>query len=99
MKTKKQKRIALIAHDNMKPTLIEWVRRNQSMLRTHHLCATGTTGKLLKEQLGLKITLFKSGPIGGDQQIGAKIVDGQIDFVIFLWDPLGAHPHDVDVKA
>lgn len=94
-----RKRIALIAHDRKKTSLVAWCRKNQSILEQHDLSATGTTGGLLEASLKLQIFKFKSGPLGGDQQIGAKIVDGEIDFVIFFWDPLEAQPHDVDVKA
>lgn len=94
-----QKKIALIAHDNCKPKLIQWAKDNKDALSGHLLYATGTTGGLLTESLGLKITTFKSGPMGGDLQIGAAVVDGLIDCVIFFWDPLQPHPHDVDVKA
>src|ERR687895_120717 len=93
------KRIALIAHDNCKMDLLDWARYNRDTLSTHELFATGTTGRLLSEQLGLDITRFHSGPLGGDQQVGAGIVEGKIDFVIFFWDPLEPHSHDVDVKA
>lgn len=94
-----RKRIALIAHDNRKPDLLEWVRYNRGTLSRHELCGTGTTGGLIAEELGLDIRRFKSGPLGGDQQVGAAIADGQIDMVIFFWDPLMPQPHDVDVKA
>lgn len=93
------KNIALIAHDNRKPDMVEWVRFNLDTLKKHHLFATGTTGKLLIRELGLPVTCFNSGPLGGDQQIGAHIADGTIDAMIFFWDPLEPHPHDVDVKA
>ena len=94
-----RKRIALIAHDNCKPDLLEWARYNRETLARHALCATGTTGALLARELGLDVVRFRSGPLGGDQQIGAAIVDGRLDFVIFFWDPLNPHPHDPDVKA
>jgi methylglyoxal synthase len=95
----KEKKIALIAHDNKKADLLEWARFNKDLLAKHKLFATGTTGQLLASHLQLEIYKFKSGPLGGDQQVGAKIVDGEIDFVIFFWDPLEPQPHDVDVKA
>jgi methylglyoxal synthase len=95
----RRKRIALIAHDNRKPDLLAWARYNLETLRAHELFATGTTGALLASELGLDVTLFLSGPLGGDQQVGAGIAEERIDFVIFFWDPLEPHPHDVDVKA
>lgn len=94
-----KKRIAMIAHDNKKEVLLEWARYNLESLRRHELFATGTTGKILIEELNLNIHRFASGPLGGDQQVGARIVDGELDLVIFFWDPLEPQPHDVDVKA
>jgi methylglyoxal synthase len=94
-----RKRIALIAHDNLKQGMLEWARYNQGTLAGHELIATGTTGALLVEELGLPVHVFLSGPLGGDQQIGAAIAEGRIDVVIFFWDPLEPHSHDVDVKA
>ena len=93
------RRIALIAHDNLKQDMLDWARFNRGTLAKHELHATGTTGTLLAEELDLDVHLFLSGPLGGDQQIGAAIAEGRIDFVIFFWDPLEPHPHDVDVKA
>jgi methylglyoxal synthase len=94
-----RKRIALIAHDNCKETLVDWARYNRGTLARHELYGTGTTGALIASELGLRVTRFVSGPLGGDQQVGAAIVEGRIDLVIFFWDPLEPHPHDVDVKA
>ena len=99
IKMNKKKRIALIAHDNKKQDLLEWAKFNKDLLSGHELFATGTTGQILTAELGLEIQRFKSGPLGGDQQIGAKITEGELDFVIFFWDPLEPQPHDVDVKA
>ncbi len=96
---KKQKRIALIAHDNRKKDLIEWTKMHKEKLNRHFLCGTGTTAKLISEKVGLPVKGFKSGPLGGDQQIGARIAEGRIDFMIFFWDPLTSQPHDPDVKA
>ena len=95
----RRKRIALIAHDNRKRHLLEWARYNVGTLARHELFATGTTGSLLHDELGLKVTRYLSGPLGGDQQVGAAVAEGRIDFVVFFWDPLAPHPHDVDVKA
>ncbi|MCX7022656.1 MAG: methylglyoxal synthase [bacterium] len=94
-----RKRIALIAHDNRKTDLVAWARYNRSVLAHHELYGTGTTGRVISEELGLPVFRFKSGPLGGDQQVGALIAEGGLDFVIFFWDPLEPHPHDVDVKA
>lgn len=99
IKMEKQKSIALIAHDNRKKDMINWVKANRSKLSKHFLCGTGTTAKLLAKETELPITAFNSGPLGGDQQIGSRIVEGNIDFMIFFWDPLSAQPHDPDVKA
>jgi len=96
---KPSKRIALIAHDGKKQDLIEWIKYNKGTLENHHLCATRSTGLMIEEEVGLTITKFMSGPIGGDQQIGARIAEGDIDFLIFFWDPLSPQPHDPDVKA
>lgn len=103
------KNIGLVAHDNRKKDLVDWVKWNYKSLKNHHLFCTGTTGKLVEEALfekvelhekaHIKITKMKSGPLGGDQQLGALISEGKIDILIFLWDPMQAQPHDVDVKA
>lgn len=94
-----RKKIALIAHDNKKADLLEWVKFNRGTLLKHELYATGTTGKIVEKELGSKITILQSGPLGGDQQIGARIAEGTIDFLIFFWDPLEPLPHDPDIKA
>jgi methylglyoxal synthase len=96
---KKIRRIALIAHDNLKPAMVDWARSHLDYLQKCELSATGTTGSRVETELGLQIHKFKSGPLGGDQQIGAKVAEGLIDLVIFFWDPLSPHSHDVDVKA
>lgn len=89
----------LIAHDNRKADMLEWARFNRETLGVHELYATGTTGALVAAELELPVTRFLSGPLGGDQQVGAAIAEGRIDFAIFFWDPLEPQPHDVDVKA
>jgi methylglyoxal synthase len=96
---KKKKQIALVAHDNKKRDLVEWVKFNKYLLSLHELYATGTTGNIIENEVGLKVTKLKSGPLGGDMQIGAKIANGEIDFLIFFWDPLESLPHDPDIKA
>ncbi len=94
-----RKRIALIAHDNRKLDLLDWARFNRGTLMEHELYATGTTGGLVEDALGIPVSRFLSGPLGGDQQVGAGIAEGRLDIVIFFWDPLQPQPHDVDVKA
>ncbi len=99
MKQKKIKTIALIAHDNKKAAMVNWALKNKETLQKYELCGTGTTAKLVAEATELKVKRYLSGPLGGDQQIGAKVAEGKIDIVIFFWDPLEAQPHDPDVKA
>ena len=95
----KKKNIAHIAHDNKKAELIEWCEQNKDIMTQHFLCGTGTTARMITDKTGLQVKGYNSGPLGGDQQIGAKIVEGRIDFVVFFSDPLTAQPHDPDVKA
>ncbi len=95
----RRKRVALIAHDDRKVDLLDWARFNRGTLSEHDLFATGTTGGLLANELGLTVHRFLSGPLGGDQQVGAAVAEGRLDFIIFFWDPLEPQPHDVDVKA
>ena len=94
-----QKRIALVAHDHKKKDLLEWAKYNRDGLARHIIIGTGTTGKMLEQMLNIEVIKLQSGPLGGDQQIGAKIAGGEIDFVVFFWDPLESQPHDPDVKA
>jgi methylglyoxal synthase len=93
------KKIALVAHDNKKQDLVEWAKFNRDLLAHHDVYATGTTGEMLEGELGFKITKLQSGPLGGDQQVGAMIVNDEINFLIFFWDPLEPMPHDPDVRA
>ncbi|MFA6596235.1 MAG: methylglyoxal synthase [Ignavibacteriaceae bacterium] len=93
------KKIALVAHDNKKKDIVEWAKYNKTLLAHHKIFATGTTGSILEKELGFKINKLQSGPLGGDQQVGARIADNKIDFLIFFWDPLEPQPHDPDVKA
>jgi methylglyoxal synthase len=97
--SQEKKRIALVAHDNKKSDLLEWARFNRDLLAEHHVYSTGTTGRMLQEELNIPVVRLQSGPLGGDQQIGARIAEGEIDFLVFFWDPLEPHPHDPDVKA
>ena len=94
-----KKTIALVAHDNTKKDMVEWVEFNKGTLSQHNLYATGNTGNMIAERTGLEINILKHGPLGGDMEIGALIADGKLDYLIFFWDPLEATPHDVDVKA
>jgi methylglyoxal synthase len=94
-----RKKIGLVAHDNMKPDLIEWCLYNRELLVLHDLVATGTTGRMLEQELEHPVARLQSGPLGGDQELGALIAQGKIDFLVFFWDPLEAQPHDPDVKA
>ncbi len=96
---KQRKRIALVAHDGRKSDLVEWVKQNHSTLSQHTLCGTGTTGGIISEKCNLNVSRLKSGPLGGDQQLGAMIANSELDVLIFFWDPMAAQPHDVDVKA
>lgn len=98
-KLSEEKNIALIAHDARKQDLLEWVSHNKDTLSNHRLFGTGTTGKLVADHTGLTVHQYRSGPLGGDQQIGSRIAEGEIDFMIFFWDPLESQPHDPDVKA
>jgi len=95
----KVKHIALIAHDGKKNELVEWASANKKILSKHFLCGTGTTARMITNKTGLPVKAYNSGPLGGDQQIGARVCEGVIDFIVFFWDPLEAQPHDPDIKA
>jgi methylglyoxal synthase len=95
----RDKKIALVAHDNKKQDIVDWAKYNRDLLAHHQVFATGTTGRILEKALDFRISKLQSGPLGGDQQVGAKIVENKIDFLIFFWDPLEPQPHDPDVKA
>ncbi len=94
-----RKRVALVAHDHKKKELLEWARFNRGFLAQHEVFATGTTGRMIELELGIPVVKLQSGPLGGDQQIGARISEGEVDFLVFFWDPLESQPHDPDVKA
>ena len=94
-----RKNIALVAHDKKKEDLLDWAKDNKQILKDHHIVATGSTGELIEKTLRLPVTKLLSGPLGGDQQIGAMIAEGKLDFLVFFWDPLEAQAHDSDVKA
>jgi methylglyoxal synthase len=99
MTVARRRRIALVAHDNKKPELLEWARVNKDVLSRHDLVATGNTGRLLGEEVGLEVRCLRSGPLGGDQQLGAMICENEVDMLVFFWDPLEPQPHDPDVRA
>lgn len=99
MNAARRRRIALVAHDNKKPELLEWARVNKDVLSRHDLVATGNTGRLLGEEVGLEVRCLRSGPLGGDQQLGAMICENEVDMLVFFWDPLEPQPHDPDVRA
>ena len=99
MESPATKRIALVAHDNMKDEMLEWAKDHETELSRHTLVGTGTTGRLITEHTGLTVERLRSGPLGGDQQLGARIAEGLIDILMFFWDPLEPQPHDPDIKA
>jgi len=99
VQTQARKSIALVAHDNLKSSLIDWCKKHHTALSQHSICATGTSGQLIEQNCDLEVNKLISGPLGGDQQIGAKITEGEIDFLVFFWDPFEPMPHDPDVKA